>query len=198
VGFHTHRQPHHHGHDHAALTGHRVEAGDLVERVEHHPADARLHGRDQLVERLVVAVHRDPLRRETGAHRDRQLTAARDVEAQALLGDPAGHLGAQERLGRIVHRARPEGGGELGRAGAEVGLVDHEERGAVPLREVAYVDARDLQRAALTAAGVPRPHRGRELVEACGIERTGTRGLRRDRDAGVQRAGGMDVHESAS
>jgi hypothetical protein len=97
-----------------------------------------------------------------------------------------------------VHRARPERRGELGRARAEVGLVDHEERGAVALREVAYVDARDLQRAALTAAGVPRPHGRRELVEACGVERTGPGGLRRDRDAGVQRAGGVDVHESAS
>jgi hypothetical protein len=194
----AHRDPDHHRHDDPVLTRDRVEPGDLEERVDDDPPDPRLHGGDQLGGRLVVAVHRDALGREAGPQRDGELAPARDVEAQALVGDPAGHLRAQERLRRVMDGLRPERGRELGGPGAEVGLVDHEERGAVPLGQVAHVDAGDLHGPVVAPGRVARPHRRRELIEPGGIEWTRPGGLGRKRDAGVQRAGGMRPHHIRS
>ena len=51
---------------------------------------------------LVVAVEADPGRVDAGAQRDGQLAGRADVEAQPLLGDPAGDRGAEERLAGVV------------------------------------------------------------------------------------------------
>ena len=62
----------------------------------------------QLVVGLVVAVEHDALHREPGVQRDVQLTAGRDVEPEALLGDEARHRRAEERLARVRStRAEP-------------------------------------------------------------------------------------------
>ena len=90
----------------AGRTGDRVEAFDLGHRVEHDVPDAGLDGRGQLVDGFVVAVQRDSLGREVGVQRDGEFAATADVQRQALLVDPARHLGAQERLGGVVHVAR--------------------------------------------------------------------------------------------
>ena len=130
------RHPHQHVLHAAVVAGDPVQPGDLVVRVQHDRADAGRDSRGELGGRLVVAVQRDPLGREVRTQRDRQLAAAAHVQRQPLLGDPAGHLNGQERLGRVVHERRvAERGGVLGAAGAEVGLVHHEQRRAVLLRE---------------------------------------------------------------
>ena len=68
--------------------------------------------------------------REVGVQRDRELAAAADVERQALFVDPAGDLGAQERLGGVAHVvAAAEGRGDLAAARPEVVLVDDEHAG---------------------------------------------------------------------
>ena len=191
-------QPHHHVRDDASLPGDRIQPGDLVERVEHHPSDARVRGGGELGGRLVVAVQRDPLGREPRAQRDRQLAAAADVEREALLVDPAGHLRAEERLGRVVHRGRPERGRERVCAGTEIGLVDHEQRCAVGLGEVAHVDARDLHDPRRGPDGVARPHGGRERVHLGGAGGARPGGLGRGRDPGVQRPGRVRPHRTPS
>jgi hypothetical protein len=52
---------------------------DLVEGVDHDVPDPGVHGEPQLVDRLVVAVQRDPLGREAGGQREAQLVAAAGV-----------------------------------------------------------------------------------------------------------------------
>ena len=133
-------------------------------------------------------------RREARPQRDRELATAADVQAQPLVGDPAGDLRAQERLGGVVHRPRAERGGELRRTRPEVGLVDDEERCAVPLREVADVHAAQHDHAVVAAAGTARPHRGGQRVEVGGAARVRACGLGRVQHTGVQRTGGMGVH----
>ena len=72
------------------LAGDRVQPGDLVERVEHHPTDPGFDRGDQLGRRLVVAVQRDPLGREAGPQRHGQLAAAAHVQREALRRPPSG------------------------------------------------------------------------------------------------------------
>ena len=52
-------------------------------------------------EGLVVAVEADPLHREARPLRDGELAAGADVEAESLLGDPAGDRRAEERLAGV-------------------------------------------------------------------------------------------------
>ena len=109
-------------------------------------------------ERLVGAVQRDPLGRESGAQREPQLAAGADVQRQPLVVQPAHDLGAQERLSGVVHAVgAAEGVGEILAAAAEVGLVDDHQRGAVLLGEVADVDAGQAQRAGAVAGRAARP-----------------------------------------
>ena len=171
--------PHENVLDDAGRAGDRVEAFDLGHRVEHDVADPGLDGRRQLVDGFVVAVQRDPLGREVGVQRDGQFAAAGHVERQALLVDPARHLGAQERLGGVAHVfAAAERGGDLAAARPEVVLVDDEERGAVLGRDVGDGHAGDRDHAVVAANGVARPHVRGEL------EHLG-RGLRPGRGAAV-------------
>ena len=86
---------------HPGLAGDGVEPFDLGHRVQYHVTDAGFHRRGQLGHRFVVAMQRDPLRREIRVQRHGEFTAAAHVQRQALLVDPAGYLAAQERFGRI-------------------------------------------------------------------------------------------------
>ena len=66
-----------------------VGAGDLVEGVEDDAADLAVEGHPQLVGRLVVAVHVDPVGLEARRERDVELAAGGDVDAQPFLAaDP--------------------------------------------------------------------------------------------------------------
>src|SRR3954469_23773742 len=95
---------------------------DLVEGVEDDVADARLDRQPELDQRLVVAVQRDPLGGEPGGQREGQLVAAARVQVQAVVGDPARDLAAEERLRRVVHVGALERGREVRRTTAEVSL----------------------------------------------------------------------------
>ena len=82
---------------------------DLLERVDDDPPDAGLDRAPQLGDRLVVAVEADPGRVETGAQRDGQLAARADVEAEALLGDPARDRRCRGSLAGVVDVDAGEG-----------------------------------------------------------------------------------------
>ena len=75
--------------DDARLARDGVEALDLDHRVDDDMSDAGLDGSGQLLGRFVVAVQRDPLRREVGMQCDRKFAAGADVQRQAFLVDPA-------------------------------------------------------------------------------------------------------------
>ena len=76
-----------------------LETIDLVEVVDHDQPDLVLQGHAQLGFGLGVAVHHDPLGRETGVQCQMELTAGGDVAPQALLGEQSQHGGAGKRLG---------------------------------------------------------------------------------------------------
>ena len=179
VRFDADGDPHENVLNDAGRTGDLVEAFDLGHRVEHHMADAGLDGSRQLVDGFVVAVQRDSLGRKAGVQRDGQFAAAGHVKRQALLIDPARHLGAQERLRGVAHVfTAAERGGDLAAARPEVVLVDHEDGGAELGRDVGDGHARDRYHAVVAANGVVRPHVRSEL------EHVG-RGLRPGRGAAV-------------
>ena len=150
------------------------EAGDLVVGVEDDRADARGDRGLQLVDRLVVAVEGDPLRREVGAQGHGEFADAAHVQAQPLLGHPARDLDGEERLGRVVHQRRVvEGLGVVGAARLEVGFVHNEQRRAVLVGQLAHVHRGDPDDPVVRAESVARPDFCRKLVEfvaACGRE----------------------------
>ncbi len=76
---------------------------DLDHAVDHDDADA---GRDRpfdFGDRLVVSVETETGGVDAGGERDGKLSAAADVDVEAGLADPAGDLGGQEGLARVVH-----------------------------------------------------------------------------------------------
>ena len=91
-------------HEHAPDAG-RGCARRLVERVEHDER-ARLGGGAQLLVRLVVAVHDQPLAGDPRAPRERELAERGDVGADPLLGSSRMHGDVRERL-RPVDDERP-------------------------------------------------------------------------------------------
>ena len=109
---------------------------DLVEGVDDDRPDPCGDGLAQLGDRLVVAVHADPLGREPGGKRDGELAAGAHVQAQALLGDPAGDRGAEERLAGVVDvfRMRPRSGRVGPGAPPQIRLVEQDHRRAVLAR----------------------------------------------------------------
>ncbi len=160
VGLDAHGHADEHVLDDTGLTGDRVEPVDLGERVEHDVPDPGGHGGLQFADGLVVAVHRDLPGGEAGVQGHGELTTGRDVERESFLMDPPRDLAAQERLRRVVHlRRRTEGLRDLPAAGAEVVLVDDEQRGAVLLGELGHRDAGDAHDAVLAARRVARPTR---------------------------------------
>ena len=130
-------------------------------------ADAGLDRSGQLVDGFVVAVQRDPLGRKVGVQRDGEFAAAADVQRQAFLVDPAGDLGAQERLGRVSDvLAAAERVGDLAAARPEVVLVDDENGRAVLVGDIGDLHPGDRHHAVVVANGVARPHIRREQREA--------------------------------
>lgn len=196
VRLHADRHPDHHRLPDTPVAGHLVQPGDLEERVQHDGADPGRHALFEFRHGLVVAVHGDALGREPGPQRDGQLAAAAHVQGEPLGGDPPGHLGAQERLRRVVHRARLAVGlGELPAAGTEVGLVQHEQRRAVARGQLPDVHAGDLHRAVCrTPAGVARPHVRRQRVQFFRGCRRDAGGVGRDVQVGVPGSGGVRSH----
>ncbi len=152
------------------------------------------HRSGQFGDRFVVAVQRNSLRREVRVQRDGEFAAGADVQGQTLFGDPAGDLAAQESLGGVVHVGSPtEGGGRLLAAGAEVVLVDDEQRGAVLPGQFGDGDSGDGGHPALVTSGVAGPHiRGQTQQFVSRLR------ARRAADLpgvlGVPGAGGVHVH----
>ena len=80
----------------------RGEAVEFDPAVDHDRADADVDGVLEFHDALVVAVEPQPRGVGSRGQRDGELTARADVDREALVGDPADDLGAQERLARVV------------------------------------------------------------------------------------------------
>ena len=193
--------PHHdRGHD-AELGRDGGDPVDLVERVDDdppHPVGQRLA---DLGGGLVVAVEADPLRREAGALRDRQLATRAHVEVQALVGDPARHGRAEERLARVVDvgtgqpvEGRTEPVAELPCARTEVVFIQDVRSSAVLLGQGEHVDAADGQPAGLVTVDGARPELRQQLHDV-GRERQVER--RPAVALGVEDTGLVRTHRSA-
>ena len=128
-----------------------------------------LTARASSVERLVVAVHRDLLRRHPGGQRHLELAAGADVDAEALGADPAQHRPGAERLGGVEH---PPFGAErlqvLAAARPDVILVADVQRGAELGRQVTHVDPAERQHAAAGPPGAARPDPACSAFRSCG------------------------------
>ena len=106
-----------HAHEHGLLAADQaLQAIDVVEVVDHHGAHAGLDRARQVLVGLRVAVQVDAPGVDAGGQRVHQLAGARDVAAQALLGERAQHRRAGERLGG-------EDGQRVGPARAELVAV---------------------------------------------------------------------------
>ncbi len=88
-----------------ALRSNLFQALDVVQRVEHDVADARLEGKLELGLGLGVAVQVDSSRLEAAPQSQRELAAGGDVARQSLLGKHAIYRRAGERLGGEQHVA---------------------------------------------------------------------------------------------
>jgi hypothetical protein len=125
------RDAHHDPLPHAGLGSDPAQPLDLDEAVDHDAADPDLDRAAELVDRLVVAVELQPLRRELRPQCDGQLAAGAYVQTQSLFGDPSGDRRTQECLARVVDvgvgERRVPGPG----AAAQVVLVEEVRRGAV-------------------------------------------------------------------
>ena len=176
VGLDPDGDPHHHPGRGPQPLGDLGEALDLLEGVDDDPPDPVGHGGLELGHRLVVAVHADPLPRHTGPHRDGELAARAHVEAQALVADPAGDLGAQEGLAGVVDvRAAAQVVEDLGvgvaegaRPGAEVVLVEDVGRGAELAGQIEDADPRHGEGPVPASADRAGPERGDERVDVGG------------------------------
>ena len=131
--------------------------------------------------------------------RDGQLAAAADVEREALLGDPARHLRAEERLGRVVHRRTAPN------AAANSWARARKSASSITNSGVPWASARSrtstpamLDRPRRAAHGVPRPDGGRQHVELGGGAGARPGRLGRGEDPGVQWPGRMGPHVAAS
>ncbi len=180
--------------DDACLARNGIQTLDLGHRVQNDVADTGFDRRGQFRDRLVVAVEGDPLRREVGVQRNGQLAAGAHVERQAFLVDPARDLAAQKGFRGIVHVLAPtERRRDLAATGAEIVLVDDEQRRAVLLGEVGHRNPRDAGDSAFIASRVAGPHVWRQQQQLLGGLRprraVGMAGL-----FGVPGTGGMNVH----
>ena len=165
-------------------------------RVEHDAADARLDRRDQLVDRLVVAVERDPLRREARPQRDRQLAAAADVQRTAPRRRPSGRPPC---TGTPWPRSAPTDAPNAAANSGGTACGSRPRRRRTAACRTASARSRTSTPASSTtpvvaAAGTARPHRRGERVQVGGVARARARRLGRGQHTGVQRPGGMSVH----
>lgn len=183
--------------------GRRGDPSDLGGVVEHDGADAGLDRAVDLGERLVVAVEPHAGGVDSGGPGHGELAAGADVDGHARLGHPAGDLGGEERLGRVVDRRRRADAGRLAleradgldRAGTGVVLVEDVERRAVRRHEVGDGDAAEHEFAVGGPLGRGRPD-GR--VEGVGVGRLvepgGSQGVRGHADLGGSKDG--ERHQS--
>ena len=157
----------------ARQVGHEL---DLGEGVHDDPAEAVVEGAGDLGGGLVVPVQGDPGGLHAAAQGDGQLPARGGVHVEALLAQPAHHLGGQEGLAGVVDgdlgpdpRERlGEGGAELAGARPEGVLGVDVGGSAVALGELRDGDPRDGQHAVLAAAERLGPDDGVEGVEVLG------------------------------
>ena len=142
------------------LARHLLEALDVVQRVEHDVADARLERELELGDRLGVAVQVDAAGVKAAGQRQRQLTTGGDVTGQALLrqhpvdGRAGERLGGEQHVTVGVARRQPADVGAG--TGAQVVLGDDERRRAELVRELDRVAAADLEVAAVVDAAADR------------------------------------------
>ena len=129
-----------------APVGQRGEPRDLSGRVEDDPADAVVERGRQFLPRLAVAVQQDALGGEAGRAGDDELPFGAHVQRQALLGDPAGHRAAPERLGSVRDLVRGHGLAVLTAAEPYMLLVEHVGGGAETVGDLGEADAADRQR----------------------------------------------------
>jgi len=139
----------------------RGELLDLVERVDHDPPDPIGQCGLEVLGGFHVAVQHDPVGRETDRPRHREFTRRAHVERQALLGEPAQHRPARQRLARerdLRLRQRMSVGA---RPGPDLVLVEQRARGAEARGEVSQRNAGETQVAAVdrVRCGGPDPRR---------------------------------------
>ena len=141
------------------------EPGDLLERVHHDVAHASRDRAGELVERLVVTVHRDLFGRYPGGQRHLELAAGTDVDAEAFRAHPAQHRPGAERLRGVEH---PPIGAErlqvLAAPRPDVFLVADVQRRAELGGQIPHVHAAERQHAA-GSPGAARPDPGVQRVQ---------------------------------
>ena len=162
-------QAHHDGGGGTERSGDALDLVDLVHRVDEDAMDAGLEGEADLRVRLIVAVQADAVGVHPGAQGQTQLSERGGVDTQALGGDKARDVGAQEGLASVEgvtavhsvaipellgHRAGPHAGA------AAHGLdVEHEGGRAELVGDAGQVDAAHAQHASLPRRA-PRPQVG--------------------------------------
>ena len=149
VGLHPGCDPQQDGGGLRSARGQAFEAVELVERIDHDARHRRCDRGPQLVVGLVVAVHHEPLGGNARAQGDVQLAAGGDVEVEALLVGQRGHGPAQEGLGGVGDALTPCVAG-LSAPDAQMGFVVDEQGRAEVGRQLADVDAADLEAAGRT------------------------------------------------
>ena len=162
----------------AKLGGERLQAVELVERVQHDVANADLERLAQLAAGLGVSVQVGPRGVKAAGQGQRQLAARGDVARQPVLREHPVHGRAGERLGREEHVevvvARGHGVDERARARPQILLHHGVGRGSELPRELERVAAPELE---VTALVDPRAERQqmREAVWRCRCPRAGER-----------------------
>jgi hypothetical protein len=147
------------------------DAVDFDRAVDHDRADAHPGGLVDFGQGLGVAVETEPGRVDAGGERHGQFSAGADVDVESVGHHPAGDLGGQEGLARVVDAHGSADAGELGfegraqfgRAGARIRLVDDVERSAELGGEGRRADSADDE----LAVGVARCRDWPETVGEC-------------------------------
>ena len=141
------------------------DAADLLRGVEHDRADAGLdRGRAARRRTCRCRAGRGTVAGHARGEGERELSAGRDVEAQALVAHPAGHVGGEERLRGVVDvRVRaevrgPRRGTRRGRGGR--GGAPRPRRG-----RTAGVPCRSARSASATPPTSMRPASSRRVLD---------------------------------
>ena len=144
----------------------------------------------ELGDALVVAVEAEARGIRAGGEGDGELAAGAHVDREPLLGHPADHLGAEERLAGVVdarlhavqRRGRAERVERAARVRADLVLVEDVERRAEALAQRRCGNAAEVDHAVVVAVRPPRPDARHE----------GIRVTRHGEPLGGQRAGGRN------
>ena len=206
MGLHTDGHPEQDRYPHAVLCRDAGQPADLRQRVDDDPPDSPGHRPLELGVGLVVAVQADVPAGLAGPLQHGQLAAGAGIQPYPVVGQPAGHLGAQERLARVVDvgaaaqvRERiPESVAEGHGPGPEVGLIEHVYRGAVLRREVADADPAHLQRTRRVTADGLGPYLRQQYVDVIGRPEPGGDGRHTPVTRCVQGTRFMGRHDPCS